>query len=124
MGPKQTRIKSAPINISEKYRRIYDAVRQIPYGQVATYGQIARVAGLPGQPRQVGYALHASNAELELPWHRVINASGKISLPVESGHYDLQRTLLEGEGIEFNRDKVSLSRFQWPYLANAKDLHP
>ncbi|HQU74744.1 MAG TPA: methylated-DNA--[protein]-cysteine S-methyltransferase [Calditrichia bacterium] len=98
---------------------MYEAIEQIPYGMVATYGQIARVAGLPGQPRLVGYALHATPEDLTLPWHRVINAAGRISLPLESGQYDLQKSLLEAEGIRFRGEKVSLARYQWPLLARA-----
>ena len=62
------------------YQQIYQTVQQIPYGKVATYGQIARLAGFPGYARQVGYALHATPAGIEIPWHRVINAKGEISL--------------------------------------------
>ena len=98
---------------SQRYRAIWATVRRIPYGKVATYGQVARIAGLEGQARQVGYALHAAPRDMELPWHRVINARGRISLPVESGHYDLQRSLLAAEGVVFHGETVDLSRYQW-----------
>ena len=64
---------------SELRRAIYDMVGRIPYGKVATYGQIAHLAGYPGRARQVGYALAGMPEEMDLPWHRVINAQGKIS---------------------------------------------
>lgn len=93
--------------------RIYAAVRRVPRGRVATYGQIAHVAGLPGHARQVGYALAALKASTSVPWHRVLNASGAISLrPFEGGVS--QRLLLEQEGIVFDaRGRVALQRFAW-----------
>lgn len=98
-----------------KYARIYDAVARIPAGKVATYGQIARLAGLPGHARQVGYALAATPDGLDdLPWHRVINAQGEISLRAEPGYEGLQRAMLDAEGILFDpRGRVALQRFRW-----------
>lgn len=99
---------------SAAYRRIYDAVRRIPRGRVATYGQVAEFAGLPGRARQVGYALHALEELTRVPWHRVINAEGTISPRADPMFVDLQRHLLESEGIAFDAsDRVSLARFQW-----------
>ena len=98
---------------SDRYQRIYAAVRRIPRGRVATYGQVAELAGLEGQARQVGYALHALPARSNVPWHRVINARGEISLRRGSDAHELQRMLLEGEGIEFDEaGRVDLARFQ------------
>ncbi len=95
------------------YQRIYAVVRRIPEGRVATYGQVAAEAGLPGHARQVGYALHALDDET-VPWHRVINAQGRVSLRAEPGWEGYQRHLLEEEGVEFNdRDAVDLKRFRW-----------
>jgi methylated-DNA-protein-cysteine methyltransferase related protein len=94
------------------HRRIHAAVSRIPRGRVATYGQIARIARLPGQARLVGYALHALPAGSKIPWQRVINARGEISLPGTSAAR--QRKLLESEGIRFDeRGRVSLTAFQW-----------
>jgi methylated-DNA-protein-cysteine methyltransferase-like protein len=99
---------------SNSYYRIYAVVESIPAGQVATYGQVAALAGLPGHARQVGYALHAIPAELDLPWHRVINAKGEISLRSEPGSEPLQRLMLEDEGVVFNpRGRVSLATYRW-----------
>lgn len=95
------------------YDQIYAVVKQIPSGHVATYGQIATLAGLPGHARQVGYALHAL-ADDTLPWHRVVNAAGAISLGSERGGAAIQRKLLEAEGVIFNPNgRVSLKKFQW-----------
>lgn len=80
------------------YDRIYRAVRRIPSGRVATYGDIAELAGLPGRARQVGYALHALPTDSTVPWHRIINAGGRISLPPEGGGLE-QRFRLLKEGV-------------------------
>lgn len=101
------------MKIAEKHQLIFDVVRMIPEGSVATYGQVARIAGLEGHARLVGYALHRSSRELDLPWQRVINSKGEISLPKEDGRYDLQRTLLEAEGIVFRGEKISLREYGW-----------
>jgi methylated-DNA-protein-cysteine methyltransferase-like protein len=96
------------------YRRIYAVVNRIPKGRVATYGQIALLAGLAGRARQVGYALYATPEEIVIPWHRVINARGEVSLRSMPGCEGLQRALLEDEGVVFDlRGKVSLARFGW-----------
>jgi methylated-DNA-protein-cysteine methyltransferase-like protein len=94
------------------HSRIQKVIRRIPRGRVATYGQIARLAGIPGQARLVGYALHALPAGHSLPWHRVINAQGGISTP--SPHDKRQKQLLRREGVRFDaRDRVSLASYQW-----------
>lgn len=98
---------------SPRYRAIWRAVASIPPGKVATYGQIARLAGVGGQARMVGYALHAAPDGLELPWHRVINGQGRISLSDSQGLHELQRALLESEGVVFDADRVDLARFGW-----------
>ncbi len=98
------------------YDKIYDIVRQIPAGRVATYGQIADLAGFSGQARLVGYALYQVDMQTsDVPWHRVINAKGEISQsPFRHGTDYLQRSLLEHEGIEFNaNNKISLQRYLW-----------
>ena len=88
-------------------------VGQIPYGKVATYGQIATLAGYPGRARQVGYALAGMPEELDLPWHRVINAQGRISPRVRTGFHELQHVLLENEGIVFEGVQIDLERYGW-----------
>ena len=101
-------------NRGSGYAKIYAVVRRIPRGRVATYGQVARLAGLPGHARQVGYALHAMATGKPVPWHRVINARGEIS-PRSFGEADAaQRHFLEAEGVRFDaRGRVDLARFQW-----------
>jgi methylated-DNA-protein-cysteine methyltransferase-like protein len=97
-----------------RYDRIYAVVRRIPRGRVATYGQVARLAGLAGQARQVGYALHAMATERYVPWHRVINARGCVSARADPGGDTAQRRFLEREGIVFGAGgRVDLERFQW-----------
>jgi methylated-DNA-protein-cysteine methyltransferase-like protein len=99
---------------SDSYARIYAVVRRIPRGRVATYGQVAELSGLTGHARQVGYALHALPSATALPWHRVINASGGVSLSSSPGAELTQRQLLEEEGVEFDlRGRVRLAKVQW-----------
>ena len=92
------------------HRRIYSVVARIPRGRVATYGQIAALAGLPRHARMVGQALHASPEDSDLPWQRVINSQGKIS---ERPGAERQRTLLEEEGVIFVKDKVDMKKYGW-----------
>lgn len=94
--------------------RIAAVVRRIPRGRVATYGQVARLAGLGAGARQVGYALHALGDTGGLPWHRVLNARGMVSLPPVSPAALTQQLRLEAEGVHFDqRGRVSLARHQW-----------
>ena len=98
------------------YDAIYKIVKKIPKGNVATYGQIADLANLPGQARLVGYALYQVDRQMsDIPWHRVINAKGEIShSPLRRGSDYMQRSLLEDEGIEFNSlGKISLRTYLW-----------
>jgi methylated-DNA-protein-cysteine methyltransferase-like protein len=97
-----------------RYERIYAVVRRIPRGRVATYGQIAELAGLGGHARQVGYALHALTDEPAVPWHRVVNARGEISPRAEPGDDRVQRQLLEREGVVFDAaNRLELERYRW-----------
>jgi methylated-DNA-protein-cysteine methyltransferase-like protein len=99
---------------SNSYQRIYAVVRRIPEGRVATYGQVASLAGLAGHARQVGYALHALPDGTAVPWHRVVNASGGISLRSLPGGDLVQRGLLEREGIRLDpRGRVPLAQVRW-----------
>lgn len=94
--------------------RIYEIVRKIPRGKVATYGQVAILAGMRGHARQVGYALAALPPDVRVPWHRVINAKGCVSIRVNGQPDERQRQLLERERVEFDvRGRVSLARYQW-----------
>lgn len=108
------------MNTLSKHQRIYATVHQIPPGCVATYGDIAALAGLPGHARLVGYALHALPEFTDVPWQRVINAKGLISLGRAYPGGELhQRHLLEAEGVEFDANgKVDLKRFRWQAVFN------
>ncbi|MCC6168050.1 MAG: MGMT family protein [Caldilineaceae bacterium] len=119
-----------PLQQSALYLRIYTVVRQIPRGRVATYGQIAAIVG-DCTPRMVGYAMAATPPGSDVPWHRVINAQGKISLRADGGGAGEQRARLEAEGIHFDGEgRANLRRVQWPgpsmdwLLENGFDLGP
>lgn len=100
--------------VSPAYEDIYAVVRRIPRGRVATYGQVAELAGLPGRARQVGYALHALANGTAVPWHRVVNAGGRCSLRAVPGVELTQRLLLEREGIRFDAGgRVALAKVRW-----------
>ena len=103
------------MNSSSRYRRIWAVVARIPRGRVATYGQVAALAGLAGHARQAGYALHALPDDAgDVPWHRVINAKGEVSPRAVPGWEGLQRAMLETEGVEFDeRGRVDLRRYRW-----------
>lgn len=90
------------------YERIYRVIRQVPAGKITTYGQVSKIVGTVSA-RQVGYALAAIQPWMEVPWQRVVNSQGKISLSGSD-----QRRLLEDEGVEFDaRDRIDLKRFGW-----------
>ena len=95
------------------HARVKTLIKKIPRGKVATYGQLAALAGQPRAARQVAWVLHASSDKDKLPWQRVINSQGTISLPRLEG-YEVQRALLEKEGVRFGlHDHVDLARYQW-----------
>ncbi len=86
----------------------------IPRGRVTTYGQVAVEAGMPGNARLVGYALHALPPDSGIPWQRVINARGRISFEQRTTIYKKQLRMLRKEGIRFVRGTVDLRKFGWP----------
>jgi methylated-DNA-protein-cysteine methyltransferase-like protein len=94
---------------------IYAHVRRIPAGRVATYGQIAHLVGAPRSARQVGQALAALDDDSDVPWHRVVNAQGRISPRRDAGSDEFQRLLLEDEGVVFDATgRIDLARYAWP----------
>jgi methylated-DNA-protein-cysteine methyltransferase related protein len=96
------------------YERIYLVIRQVPRGRVTTYGQVSKIVG-DVSARQVGYALHAVPPGMAVPWQRVVNSQGKISLSGSD-----QRQLLEAEGVVFDaNDRIDLKRFGWSGLDEA-----
>lgn len=102
------------MNEDPRYRHFYRVVEEIPEGRVATYGQIALLAGRPGRARLVGRALGALDEESSVPWHRVLNARGEISRRGLGDSEHLQRILLESEGVVFSEGgRVNLTRYRW-----------
>jgi methylated-DNA-protein-cysteine methyltransferase-like protein len=94
------------------HAEIFAVVRRIPQGRVTTYGRIAALIGHPRAARLVGYAMHRCPSGL--PWHRVINAQGRISLPADSTGGIAQRRRLEKEGVVFIGGRIDLDRYGWP----------
>ena len=98
-------------NYPDLYLRIWKAVKGVRNGRVATYGQIADVCDLRGHARLVGYALHNLPPDSGVPWHRIINSKGMISLPRHTGGYERQKKLLEQEGIVFENGRIDLAKY-------------
>lgn len=95
------------------FSRIYEVVKQIPYGKVATYGQVADLAGNKRWARVVGYALHANPDPENIPCYRVVNRLGEVSKAFAFGGANRQIELLEAEGIEFVDGRVDMKKYQW-----------
>lgn len=111
--------------MSGNYERIYAAARRIPPGRVATYGQVARLAGLPRHARQVGYAMAALPAGSDVPWQRVVNAQGKVSPRAVPGFEEQQRVLLEREGVAFGPSgRIVMARHHWGRKASPPEAGP
>ncbi len=98
-------------NYPEVYLRIWKAVKMVGKGRVATYGQIASLCNLKGHARLVGYALHNLPKNSGVPWHRIVNSKGMISLPEQTGGYERQRVLLEREGIQLINGRINLDKY-------------
>lgn len=92
-------------------KAVWQVVAGIPRGHVLTYGEVARLAGMSRAARRVSMAMRRAPRGMKLPWHRVINAQGKISFPTESSGYQRQKELLEQEGVVFMNGKIDLERF-------------
>ena len=101
-------LEDAPGGAAE---RVWQVVASIPLGRVATYGQVAALAGLPGGARHVGRVLAALPRGGKLPWHRVVNAAGRVSLPGDAGRR--QRRLLREEGVALAAGRVDFGRYRW-----------
>lgn len=99
--------------VKSRYDQVYELVRLIPPGRVATYGQVAAYVDRC-TPRMVGYAMAASPPDQDVPWHRVINSQGMVSIRANGERDMLQRLLLEAEGVFFNKNgKVDLNAVGW-----------
>lgn len=99
--------------MKNSFELIYDVVKRIPYGKVATYGQIAMLAGNPRWSRVVGYALHVNPDPKNIPCYRVVNRLGEPSRAFAFGGVNEQITLLQNEGVAFIDGRVDLSKFLW-----------
>ena len=99
---------------NELHRQILEVIALIPYGKVATYGQIAKLAGIPKHARLVGYVLKHLDQESRIPWHRVINSQGKISvMRINEKGDNIQQQLLADEGIYLLNNRINLKVFNW-----------
>jgi methylated-DNA-protein-cysteine methyltransferase related protein len=109
--------------LSEFSKKVIGLIKKIPEGKVATYGQIAKLAGKPQGSRGVAWILHSSSKTHSLPWQRVLGSKGKISFPPSSSHYSRQMRLLKKEGVVFgDQDQIDLAKYQWKKKVNvAKD---
>ena len=99
--------------MKNSFELIYDVVRRIPYGKVATYGQVAMLAGNPRWSRVVGYALHVNPDPKHIPCYRVVNRLGEPSSAFAFGGINEQITLLQNEGVEFTDGRVDLKKHLW-----------
>jgi len=115
MSPKRKLHGRAAPHGDETVAAICAVIRRIPKGWVATYGQVAAMAGLPRRARLVGTMLQQLDPAIKIPWHRVVNAKGEVSYsPSRNGGDALQRRLLEREGVEFDdKNRFNLERFRW-----------
>jgi methylated-DNA-protein-cysteine methyltransferase-like protein len=116
MPLKRKLLHTAPARSDEAAAAICAVIRRIPKGWVATYGQVAALAGLPRRARLVGRVLQDLDPASDIPWHRVVNAKGEVSYsPSRNGGDLLQQHLLEKEGVQFDdRNRFNLERFRWP----------
>ena len=103
------------LKIKPQFKDFYKYIGRVPTGSVATYGQIASLAGYPKHARLVGQSLRAlAGQDSDLPWHRIVNARGEISTRGLDGSDELQKHLLEAEGVRFDKDeRIDMRRFQW-----------
>lgn len=93
--------------------KIWQIVHQIPRGKVASYGQVAKLADLPGYARYVGATMKKLPEGSKLPWHRVVNSQGKLSFPRDSQKYQTQKKMLESEGIVFINGRFPMGKYAW-----------
>ncbi len=96
-----------------KRSQIWQCLALVPVGKVVTYGQLARIAGLPGYARFVGTTLKNLPEGSSLPWHRVVNAAGKISFPEQSLKYQEQQQRLLSEGVRFSNQRIPMASYRW-----------
>ena len=95
------------------YRHVWNTVASIPPGRVASYGQIAKLAGIANGARLVGWALRGAPADIDLPWHRVVNAQGRISIPATDPAHGEQVRRLTAESVQVAGGFIDMSRYSW-----------
>ena len=100
-------------------KQVWKVVQDIPAGHVLTYGEVARLSGMPRAARRVSQAMSWAPRTMKLPWHRVINAQGKISIPADSPWHEKQKSLLQEEGVVFLNGKVDLGTFGYQGAVDA-----
>jgi methylated-DNA-protein-cysteine methyltransferase-like protein len=107
----EARSRRGPVEIEDhpSLQAIWEVIARVPRGKVSTYGDVARAAGLPGRARQAGYALRHVPDDLNLPWHRILGAGGKIVFPPRSKQHREQARLLRSEGVEVVKGRVARS---------------
>jgi methylated-DNA-protein-cysteine methyltransferase-like protein len=96
-----------------RMRRIWETILDVPPGCVANYGQVAEISGIPRGARQVAYALRHCPKELELPWHRIVQSSGKSAFDPNSRHFKLQRDRLAEENVPMQNARVDMKKYRW-----------
>jgi methylated-DNA-protein-cysteine methyltransferase-like protein len=104
-------IKSGSPDFDSWVKSVWQVVQGIPRGHVLTYGEVARLAGMSRAARRVSQAMRRAPRSMKLPWHRVVNAQGKISFPEDSSGFREQKNRLEEEGVVFIKGKIDLDRF-------------
>lgn len=107
--------------MDEFRQQVYYWVQQIPTGQVTSYGNIAKLAGFPRHARHVSKALGSAPDRINIPWHRVIGADGKIAFDSDSDHYATQQKLLQDEGVAVIKGKVNLKKFAWQHPLSSSE---
>jgi len=103
----------APATRDERYARIWATISDVPQGTVASYGQIAEIAGIPRGARQVGTALRHLPTGSDVPWHRIIQSAGTIAFPKGSRAYREQKKRLEAEGVPVLAGRVDMRKYRW-----------
>ena len=96
-----------------RLRRLWDTILEVPPGRVASYGQVAELAGIPRGARQTAYALRVAPDELALPWFRIITASGRLAFSEGSSAFRKQKSLLESEGVPVRGGRVDMRAYRW-----------
>lgn len=104
---------AAPLSREQRLKRIWATIADIPPGRVASYGQVAEIAGIPRGARQVAYALRVAPDDLALPWFRVVQAAGTLAFKQGSASFRRQKGLLEKDGVTLLKGKINMKTYRW-----------